>query len=85
MSCTTCSHTLYCIHVAYQRAFWHCARCGTLLVRQHGFGSKNEIIVPKLVERCRTFQLSIGSDLLAHWTGLGVAESIQPPEERKTP
>lgn len=87
MSCPTCGHTMQSLgmmEMSAIRYFW-CPRCGTLKSERCGH---DFIESPKLVERCREF----GKNHLAEhtvsikdfkaWTGLGIAESINTPEDR---
>lgn len=73
MACPTCGHTL---HKVVYGIFW-CPRCGTLMQKE------GEAEVPKLVERCRTFGGCIlNPSTLNEWRVLGIAESINLPENR---
>ncbi len=87
MACPTCSATMECIG-SNERAdnFMVCPRCGTVKIDafgQHG----DKVYVPNLVERCRHFeQACVGksrSGTDSAWRTLGIAESINPPENRK--
>jgi hypothetical protein len=64
--------------------FW-CERCGTLSAK--GIGQETKY-VPKLVERCREFELTLENEtkpldvLEQEWILSGIAESIYNPEDR---
>lgn len=96
MSCPTCDHTMESIgHIAAQRVF-RCGRCGTVKIETYT-GKPDDwnhvVYVPKLVERCRPYerglfgtggrQLIVEPDILkSEWHRLGIAESINKPEDR---
>lgn len=83
MSCPTCSHTMQCLWNDDGDGVFHCPRCGTVQWFEDSHPTK--VIVPKLVERCRTFEATITGVCAEHsfqWKSLGVAESIYRPEER---
>ncbi len=76
MSCPTCSHTMACLSSAdICRPIFHCERCGTIVAGV-------DVYVPKLVERCRKFGVELGPRWNELWKWLGVAESINLPENR---
>ncbi len=83
MSCPACDHTMECV---VPDLFW-CPRCGTIRARADEPGVANPLFLnqsPKLVERCREFAATAtGSNLLSCWHRLGIAESINTPENRK--
>lgn len=86
MACPTCSHTMESINdVAVYRIFV-CPRCGTVKTEVYTGDPNNwhvEVYVPKLVERCREFRkvMTDGADA-CEWARLGIAESIDLPENR---
>jgi hypothetical protein len=99
MSCTTCGHTLEGIgHRKFHR-FFYCHRCGTLVEehRSDEAGPSQEwrllsVAVPKLVGRCRSFEAwckeGIGwtdTNVFKQWTGIGIAESVNTPDNRPEP
>jgi len=61
---------------------YFCPRCGTLKV-------EGTIVVPALVERCRKFEKNhlaehtVSAKDFRAWTGLGIAESINTPDNRR--
>lgn len=93
MPCPTCDHTLEALGYCDGGTIYHCPRCGTI---QHGnqfVDAPPRIYVPKLVERCREFIAEVGDDkkhcrgffpidVKQHWHRLGIAESINKPEDR---
>jgi hypothetical protein len=81
MACENCGHTNQ--RVSDGTWFW-CPRCGTLTERPALLGAVAAIHTPKLVLRCRKFarELSDEPGLMARWKTLGIAESIDPPENR---
>lgn len=95
MSCPTCDHTLDCIaDSADGRRVLHCERCGTLVVRFLGDTAiarispiAQSVYVPKLVERCRDYVHDVyvrhNAYTPSQWHTLGIAESINKPEDRK--
>lgn len=104
MACPTCDHTMQNVGTSPMgRPLFWCGRCGTVHSEPSGrvdpSGESNVADgyygVPKLVERCREFQLqmTVGTGLGSQyaskplkelWHRLGIAESINPPD-RKTP
>jgi DNA-directed RNA polymerase subunit RPC12/RpoP len=88
MACATCGHTMQLVQQDTDGRPTHwCPQCGSLTV---GAGMP---AVPRLVERCREFQLqmSVGTGLgsqyaskplWALWRRLGIAESIDKPADR---
>lgn len=81
MPCDTCGHTMQTI-LDPSSCFHWCPRCGTIKT-----GGGTVVEVPKLVERCRLFQISELWDKtnprgLEEWKHLGIAESIDLPEDR---
>ena len=60
--------------LGYQ-AFW-CPRCGTI------FAADGARYTPALVERCRSYEESVGGESPL-WKQLGIAESIHLPGDRK--
>lgn len=82
MPCPTCDHTVQGIGFGM---FW-CPRCGTLIWHT---GAGKAVDVPKLVERCRKLEAAhvgaspgVGLNLTLDWHRLGLAESINKPEDR---
>ncbi len=73
MPCETCSHTMQ--HVA-EFTHW-CPRCGTLKI------GPNASEAPKLVARCRLFEVQLVGRLADLWDTLGISEGIYPPEHRR--
>lgn len=93
MNCPTCDHTMTRL-VSHNRILYaHCERCGTLKVTilDANPGADNpRFYVPKLVERCREFERAhiaeIDESTLwveREWKRLGIAESINKPEDRR--
>jgi len=88
MACPTCDHTMSCLGETVEglsrKAIWWCQRCGS--IRIDGFGSFDE--APKLVERCREFEkgreMRDDDNVFSKWHMLGIAESINLPEQRPT-
>ena len=81
--CPTCSHTMTAFGCKVtDRNFYVCPRCGTIKTCD-GLNAPT-IIVPVLIERCREFEkfLPINQSLKATWRKLGIAESINVPENR---
>lgn len=87
MSCPTCDHTVACIGIMSDgfATYW-CSRCGSLC-----YNNDKAVDVPKLVERCRQFEsnkllplLAVCCEVGKLWHRLGIAESINLPEARKT-
>lgn len=89
MPCPTCDHTLQAVTadvpaVGGRPVFW-CPRCGTLC---HG----NDCEAPKLVERCREWEVALWGCLAEipispevlkeQWHRVGIAESINLPGNR---
>lgn len=93
MACPTCDHTLAQLaSVSEAVSYLHCERCGTVVIENLVIGSRS-VYTPKLVERCREFEESIHTfqDLSGltryeitknEWQSLGIAESINKPEDR---
>lgn len=85
MSCPTCSHTMTPMGCKVtDKTFYWCPRCGTIKPCE-----EQEAVTPALVERCREFEKtttrvgSVDEDQLSYqWNHLGIAESINPPENR---
>ncbi len=89
MACPTCDHTMNGIG---HGLFW-CPRCGTLKRANTTVGASE---APKLVERCRLFELGFQPQRLLGvvdpkeaqwqmaqaWHRLGIAEAINLPAER---
>ena len=72
MACSTCSHSMQSLG---NQCFW-CPRCGT--IRQY-----TDLCVPSLVDRCRELSTIIDSNWIkAKWHTIGIAESINLPENR---
>ncbi len=84
MPCPTCSHTMEAFAGGGpedELTRFLCPRCGTVKVTEPDV--PDEIYVPKLVERCREFQATLGPLLNGTiWCRLGIAESINTPERR---
>lgn len=85
MPCETCGHTMQSLTgMRPDRIFW-CQRCGTLKME---CGSFSESVPPLLIERVRRFRelCNGGTGLLydsaALWHRLGIAESIELPDNR---
>jgi ribosomal protein S27E len=85
MACPTCEHPLSAISVSHGTQTFLCDRCGTVVVHEPG-GEAPTVYVPKLVERCREFELRIIPDLflaaMTAWKNLGIAEAINKPKVR---
>ena len=79
MLCATCGNTMNAITIAF--AVYWCPRCGTVL-QGGGYTS-----VPLLVVRCREFarkpmDLRAAEIVQEIWDRLGIAESINVPEDQ---
>lgn len=79
MPCPTCSHTMQRVEL---RTLW-CPRCGTIGTRDDDTLSE----APMLVKRCRDFQTAVVGKLNVAgisdpWKIIGIAESINTPENR---
>lgn len=88
MACPTCSKTMHNIGDHAARELFLCPQCGTIKKRIYTGGPDEgyeEVIVPKLVERCREFVSDGGlsHDSRQLWNRLGIAESINTPGDRK--
>ena len=81
MSCVTCTHTMDLIGEADRCRYYHCPRCGTMFVKSDG-SQADRWWAPKLVERCREFEATLGPAWGALWHRLGIKESIHRPEDR---
>ena len=86
MPCPTCSHTI----ARVTDTIAHCERCGTLVVERGRQTSWQDVYVPKLVKRCRTFADEMlgppdgGSGVLRTvWDYRGIDECIRTEEERR--
>ncbi len=73
MSCNTCGHTLEIITRGDGRAVYHCPRCGTLRMVD---GERHTDYVPRLVDRCRSFEDTLGPRWAGLWETLGIHEAI---------
>lgn len=75
---------LGCQYSECQGTFW-CSRCGTLKVD----GQNGTVVAPALVRSCRDFFHNMGpvywADLYGRLNNLGILESINVPEDRRTP
>lgn len=96
MSCPTCNHAMHILgsNDSFRR-HW-CPRCGTLVnvffsvnaAPDEGSADTTSVDVPKLVERCRDYQIvAIADDdpegfFATEWKRLGIAESINLPGDR---
>jgi hypothetical protein len=85
MACPTCDGILTRMCAQEDMRFFHCEVCGTLFVAIEGHDPL--VYVPKLVERCREFEqtpfmVNIAGKLWAAWRRLGIAESINTPDNR---
>lgn len=84
MACGTCDHTMQCIASGGPASTYWCPRCGTLrtVIRsREETQTKDE--APMLVTRCQKFEETIHHvDDIAEWKRLGIAESINVPEEQ---
>ncbi len=72
--CPTCDKTMQLLFMDRERTIHHCPTCGT--IRSELLGDF-DIIVPKLVERCREYEKELtngANDWL--WKQIGIAESI---------
>ena len=87
MACPTCDHTMESLGEFAGRRHFRCPRCGTLrTVDPTGYTVDYR---PKLVDRCRKFEAWCAAghglrdtNVCREWTSLGIAESINPPEQR---
>lgn len=79
MPCPTCDHTMWSIQYG---VFW-CPRCGTL-------NTGDSVSSPLLLKRCRDFERAMRNKFdddpadMEKWKRLGIAESINKPEDRTT-
>lgn len=82
MICETYYATMQ--HIGFNRshAICWCPRCGTIKDESPSGDPVREAGVPKLVERCRTLELMLDPVSLERWKSLGVADSINLPENR---
>ncbi len=78
MPCPTCDHTLTMLCPDEQgRRYYYCDRCGTVVV------GERDVYRPTLVDRCREFAATLNlSELTDLWDTLGIAESINTPDNR---
>jgi Zn-finger nucleic acid-binding protein len=74
MACPTCSHSMQLLTISREATFYACPRCGTI---RRVAGDSTEDTVPKLVERCREFQIQ-----MAVGTGLGSQYASKPLRRR---
>lgn len=74
MACEVCDHTLSSLAPGI---FW-CERCGSV----KGCHADGSTMMPKLVERCRSFGETLGPSWRQLWHRLGIDESIHKPEDR---
>lgn len=83
MSCPTCSHTMTPLGCKVtDKTFYWCPRCGTIKPCQEA-----EATAPALVGRCREFEGEFDKENIAQfyrntWNRLGIAESINAPDDR---
>lgn len=84
MPCPTCDHTMHLLVTDPNGIrIHHCPRCGT--VSSGEYDAEPSVYVPKLVERCRKFEVLViegyskGPEC---WNKLGIRESINTPENR---
>lgn len=85
MFCPTCSHTMEGIGESQGDVIRLCPRCGT--VRIEDSADNPTVYVPKLVERCRSYEAEFDKENIAQfyrvtWHRLGIQESINLPENR---
>ncbi len=77
MACDTCGHTMGKLCDADGKNFFHCERCGTIVVAMLGW---RQARTPMLVTRCREFQRLHRSNfdefMADDWRSLGIAEAI---------
>lgn len=86
MSCPTCDHTMNFLTRTEDMSFYFCPRCGTNVVKIDATAARSypdRVYIPKLVERCRTFQKNNVHDGDDPWFSLGIAESINKLEDRR--
>jgi hypothetical protein len=83
MSCPTCDHTMSPMGCKITDAtFYWCPRCGTIKPCDHA------AVAPAIIDRCRNFAVTLKNsdgtpaEHRNHWRVLGVAESINRPEDR---
>jgi hypothetical protein len=82
LSCPTCNGALGILARDPSYSLWLCDRCGTV-VRIYRSGDKNDVYVPKLVERLRVIEKELPNvAFITLWVKSGVEESINPPGER---
>lgn len=86
MTCPICDHTMQLVGGLADRShvYW-CPRCGTLRLQGlPGLQENCKDEAPMLVKRCRKFMAHISHDkeLPGIWHRLGIAESINLPENR---
>ena len=88
MSCPTCDHTMerLCDWSPCDGSIFLCPRCGTVKMEDGDRPAESKVYVPKLVERCRKFEIQeiVGcvSREVDKWHSLGIAESLHKPEDR---
>lgn len=87
-ACPTCDHTMQSLGYCDGGTVWHCPRCGTVKHHDQFAGeAPPKIYVPALVARCRQLPDAMRFMPLAFeeaWHRLGIAESINTPENRTT-
>jgi uncharacterized Zn finger protein len=81
MPCPSCSHTMQLLFMDSTRTIHLCPRCGTIKDIMLGH---EDVIVPKLVSRCREFEVEMAKENIGQyyrntWRRLGIHESIHPP------
>jgi hypothetical protein len=83
MTCPTCGHTMQSLEIVPGMPLFWCPRCGSLHEpASRGFGAKTQ--TPQLVERCREYEdTQIGGVEGTFWEGMGIAEAIAKPEDRR--
>ncbi len=87
MPCPTCGHTVAMLcttGTVLKSDYYHCPRCGTVVVETPD--GREEVYVPKLVERCQQLRDHMNAPADEPWRRiwhtLGIAESINLPENR---
>lgn len=88
MACPNCDHTMTSMPSAQGITRYWCPRCGTL--RETMRGGEIRDSTPVLVSQCREFRTAAYRDLIAPpsliemWRMLGIEESIETPERRRS-
>jgi DNA-directed RNA polymerase subunit RPC12/RpoP len=92
MPCPICGHTLERLTGETGTGYYHCPRCGTVMVQAvdedgNQLSGFPKVYVPQLVRRCREFRAALGNpamgaagaNLTALWHTDGIEEAISLP------